>query len=95
LFSVGIAGMVLRNPNIKAGYLTKLDTKGVNLENEIKTIQNPALRDLTTGITNWNYQNRFTVDQALNFIENNFKEEIIEVQDILQIKQIRDQMSPE
>jgi hypothetical protein len=95
LFSVGIAGMVLRNPNIKAGYLTKLDTKGVNLENEIKTIQNPALRDLTTGITNWNYQNRFTVDQAFNFINKNFQKEIKEVHDILQIKQFRKQWSPE
>jgi hypothetical protein len=68
LFSVGIAGMVLRNPNIKASYLTKLHTKGVNLEKEISSIQNSALRDLITGITNWNYQNRFTLDQAFNFI---------------------------
>jgi hypothetical protein len=62
LFSVGIAGMVLRNPNIKAGYLTKIDTRGVNLENEITTIHNSALRDLIKGITSWNHQNRFTLD---------------------------------
>jgi hypothetical protein len=54
--------MVLRNPNIKARYLTKLSSKGVNLENEISSIQNPALRDLISGITNWNHQKRFTVD---------------------------------
>jgi hypothetical protein len=68
--------MVLRNPNIKASYLTKLDTKGVNLEKEISSIQNSALRDLITGITNWNYQNRFTLDQAFNFINKNFQIEI-------------------
>jgi hypothetical protein len=68
--------MVLRNPNIKASYLTKLDTKGVNLEKEISSIQNSVLRDLITGITNWNYQNRFTLDQAFNFINKNFQIEI-------------------
>jgi hypothetical protein len=56
-------------PDLNASELTILSSLGKNIDDALKKIENKSLRELLKKMSEWNFKDRFSIEESVNFIE--------------------------